>query len=71
VADFNRREEDHEIPRATCIGETAKALKVEHSSGEELWVPKSVICEASDVKELGDYGTLVIPQWFAKKENLF
>jgi hypothetical protein len=39
--------------------------------GAELWVPRSQISRASEVREAGDCGTLVVSQWWyeAAKAN--
>lgn len=52
-----------------CVRETDKALIVE-IDGEEQVIPKSQISEESDVQELADEGTLVIPKWLAEKKEL-
>jgi hypothetical protein len=40
---------------------------------EEVWIPKSEICEESELhkgSEPDDNGMLVIPAWLAQKEGL-
>jgi hypothetical protein len=36
--------------------------------GEEIWIPKSVIDNDSEVQEEGDSGVLSVKEWFARKE---
>lgn len=61
-----------------CVGTvkvgfvTEKALKVE-CQGEEVWIPKSQICEGSEVtaeSRKGTTGTLTIPRWLADEKAL-
>lgn len=52
-----------------CEAETEKAIKV-LIDGEMHWIPKSLVHDDSEVWRDGDYGTLVIPEWFAAKEGL-
>jgi hypothetical protein len=54
---------------ATVKRETPKALLVE-VEGEEMWVPKSVIHEDSEVWQgEQDDGELVVKRWWAEKEG--
>ncbi len=49
--------------------ETSKAFLVyipDHD--KEVWVPKSVIGDESDLHEEGDTGTLYVEGWFVEKE---
>lgn len=55
---------------AKCVRETEKALLVELETGEERWVPKSVVHDDSEVYEEGGEGTLVVQEWWAEKEGL-
>lgn len=54
----------------TGSGETEKALLVEDEDGDEMWIPKSVIGEYSDLQSKGDSGDLMVARWFAIKEEL-
>lgn len=36
----------------------------------DVWVPKSVIDEDSEVSAMGDKGTLAVARWFAEREGL-
>lgn len=49
--------------------ETERALLVLIAE-DEYWIPKSVIHDDSEVYEMGTSGDLVIPLWFAQKENI-
>lgn len=54
-----------------CKHETVKAiLFVDKGSGEEFWIPKSVIDEDSEVQGQHDEGTLIVAEWWAEKEGL-
>ena len=50
-----------------AIAETDKALLC-LINNEEVWIPKSVIGDDSEVYERGDVGKLVVAEWFARKE---
>jgi hypothetical protein len=54
---------------ARAIRETEKALLVELEDGEEVWIPKSVIDDDSEVFGVGDEGKLVVEGWFAVKQG--
>ena len=49
--------------------ETEAAILCE-IEGELHWLPKSQICEDSEVTGEGDEGTLVITQWIAQQKGL-
>jgi len=38
--------------------------------GEEVWVPRSLVCDGSEVAEEGDSGELVLPMWFGREKGL-
>jgi hypothetical protein len=38
--------------------------------GEEIWVPKSVIHEDSEVHDTGDAGDLIVQRWWAEANGL-
>lgn len=65
-----------EVPNATCKRETAKAILVsfgkasKYTKSPEVWVPKSVVHDDSEVYKEGDTGTLIVARWFAEKEGL-
>lgn len=51
-----------------CIQETPNAILVDRNGGQ-AWVPKSQIHDASQVKKLGQMGTLIINKWLAQKKG--
>lgn len=55
--------------KARAIRETKKALLVRYD-GQEIWFPKSVIHDDSEVYEEGGKGTFIVQQWYAEKENM-
>lgn len=59
-----------EIGEAEAIRETEKALLVLRETGDEVWIPKSVIHDDSEVYQEGDDGKLVVAEWFAEQEGL-
>lgn len=59
-----------EIYNAKCTAETAKAILVEADGFDEpTWIPQSQIDDDSEVYGKGDEGTLVISEWFARKQG--
>lgn len=71
----------HDIPGVTCIRETDAAILVRgpglssdpfgvQDPNEEAWFPKSQLHGRTEVKDVGDEGTLVITTWLAEKKGL-
>lgn len=61
------------VGAAEVVRETERALLVKLESGEECWIPKSVIHDDSEcyADAHGTYdGDLVVEAWFAVKEGL-
>jgi hypothetical protein len=57
--------------KATLIAESSKAIRVRLDTGREVWVPKSVIDDDSEVYDSDhDEGKLVVQEWWAEKEGL-
>lgn len=61
-------EESVSMEGVSCTKETEKALLCK-VNGSEQWVPKSQICEDSEVNEEGDEGTLVVTAWIANQKG--
>lgn len=62
-------DETFEVDDCEAIHETEKAVLIKLDD-EEWWVPRSVICEDSEVANSGDEGTLTIKRWWAEKQGL-
>lgn len=64
------------MPRPTVTLPDVEALKETDAAllclveGKEVWIPKSVIDDDSEVWEEGQSGDLVVHEWFATKEGL-
>lgn len=58
-----RKSEGVRVGGVMCVWETERALKCV-VEGEEVWVPKSVVLEESEVREEGEEGDLVVERWF-------
>ena len=55
---------------AEALRETDKALLC-NIEGEEVWVPKSLIHDDSEVYSMkANAGTLIVPLWWARKQGL-
>lgn len=63
------KDEVRSFPDTKCIFNTQKAILV-LLDGEKKWIPMSIIHEDSEVWVKGDEGTLVLPEWFCKKEKI-
>lgn len=64
-----------DFKKCEVVGATAKALKVRIPEGKrvrEVWVPRSVIDDASEVFDADEnaVGTLIVEDWWAEKEGL-
>lgn len=60
-----------ELDVIDVVKETDAALCVELADrDEEVWIPKSVVSDDSEVWKEGDTGTMIIAEWFAEKEGL-
>lgn len=59
-----------DFPRASCQGETDKALLIHFDTGEQHWMPKSQIDDDSEVFERGHFGTFICSQWIAEQKGL-
>ena len=65
------RFEPIEVSVDVVLAETDKAIGFKDPGDDELtWIPKSQICDESEVNEKGDSGTLVIPYWLAFDKGL-
>jgi hypothetical protein len=51
------------------LSETAKAILVD-VEGEEVWIPKSMIHDDSEVFRQGHTGTLIVSRWIAEQKGL-
>lgn len=62
-------DEGVDIPNCECLRETNKAVLVTRGGGE-LWIPKSVLHDDSEVYEGGDRGKLVVQTWWAEQNGV-
>lgn len=58
-----------EIDDCTGVRATEKALLVRFADGDTHWIPQSQIDDDSEVYRPGDEGTLIVNEWWAKKEG--
>lgn len=58
-----------EVPNVKILKATGKALLCLLEEGEEVWIPQSMVDDASEVWKERDEGTLVVQKWFAKKTD--
>jgi len=67
-----RDEESCSLGQGTVRHETDKAILFENSDDEQIWVPKSVIHDDSEVWADADdkrEGELIVKQWWAEKNG--
>lgn len=61
------------VHNCTAIAETEQAILVEGdfpNSTEKSWIPKSqIVQEKSEILSKEDEGTLVVSEWFARKQG--
>jgi hypothetical protein len=55
---------------AECVAETERAIRCRLETGDEVWIPKSVVHDDSEVYALDHSGKLVVAGWWAEKEGL-
>ena len=64
----------YDEPDCICIIESKRAIlvlrKSQPTDRRELWVPKEVLHEDSEVYKEGDEGKLVVETWWAEKKGL-
>ena len=46
--------------RCECIKETSKAILVQRTDSQVMWIPKTIIANKSEVKKLEDFGLVKI-----------
>lgn len=61
--------EDCEVLRESDDAIEVSFIEADGSVGC-AWVPKSQICDESEVWETGDSGILVIPEWLAEEKGM-
>jgi hypothetical protein len=60
--------EGHAMGLGKCSSDTEKALLVV-IDGKNIWVPKSVVHDDSEVYKVGDEGELLVKRWWAEKNG--
>jgi hypothetical protein len=67
---YDSGKEPHTLGDGKVARETEKALLI-RIDDKEIWVPKSVIHDDSEVFDMGDNceGTVVVHRWWAEKNN--
>lgn len=62
--------EGHILGQARVIQETDKAILVRLEDEQEVWIPKSVIHDNSEVySEKSGEGMLVVAEWWAERNG--
>lgn len=69
--DGSKGRQAHTLGTAKPLRETEKALLVMREDLSELWIPKSVIHDDSEVYSVkSGAGELFVQEWWAEKEGL-
>jgi hypothetical protein len=79
--DSGRGREPVMIGDGECLRETDRAILVQMKGEDrpdtggfasecEIWIPKSVLHDDSEVYEKGGTGTVIVFAWYAEKEGL-
>jgi hypothetical protein len=66
------REEDDEgyvFEDCEIIHQTDRALKVRLDDGTEIWVPKSVVHDNSEIWKAEEKGDLTVKHWWARSSG--
>ena len=64
-------DETTRICGVTCIAASAKAILVKGGDLDgEMWIPKSVVHDNSEVYDVKHEGDLVVQSWWARKNGL-
>jgi hypothetical protein len=69
--------QEFHIGGCACLAETAKAILVRIPPQEDwfeedpVWIPKSQLDGASDIRQRGDAGALVVRTWWAWKNGWY
>lgn len=59
------------LGQCRVLRETDKAVLVQTEAGDEVWIPKSVVHDDSEIYDGGsETGELVVKAWWAEKEGL-
>ena len=70
--------DDRDVDPVECgdfevVAMTSMALLLTDHCGVQVWIPKSQICDESDLASncgVGDEGVLIIPEWLAIDKGL-
>ena len=60
----------HSLGDGECVQEGPKAIRVALETGEDIWIPKSLVHDDSEVWKEGQEGDVVVAEWWAEKEKL-
>lgn len=60
--------EAHTMGEGKCTRDTEKALLVK-IDGKDVWIPKSVVHDDSEVYEVGHEGEVIVRRWWAEKNG--
>lgn len=68
----NENDEGVSIGNGKVVRDTGRALLIQLETGDERWIPSSVIHDDSPVYDSRDNseGDVVVKRWFAEKEGL-
>ena len=62
-------DEGHVFSDVKIVHQTDRAIKVKLDDEREIWVPKSVIHDNSEIWKVEEEGDLMVKRWWAEKEG--
>jgi len=65
--DWISQDEEVSFYDVTCIEASPEALRVQQAGERPWWVPRSVVCDSSEVREQGQRGRLDVRLWWVER----
>ena len=66
----NSGDDAHAMGEGKVLRETEKAILVALAGAGEMWIPKSVVHDDSEIWKKDDVGKLIVKMWWAEKNVL-
>jgi hypothetical protein len=65
--DWISEDDEESLYDVHCIEASPDALRVQQEGERPFWVPRSVVCDSSEVRNQGDRGRLDLKTWWLEK----
>ncbi len=66
-SDWIGEDEETSLYDVRCLEASPDALRVQQEGERPWWVPRSVVCDSSEVREQGQCGRLDLKLWWTVK----